>query len=160
MIKKNGIIFKGIVKNIKPVFDHPLLWEDQLKTLEGSRFDLIIEKETKPKTVSQLGYLFGGVIETTCLGSTCFEGWTKEEVLGYLLTKLTSYPKEVHYPDGHIEIIITHDDISMYDKDQMKVFIDKAIIFLSSTHGLVVLTPDEYRYEKYFGKIHKKEKEW
>lgn len=160
MTRKTKIVFKGTARNGQLIFDHPKLWESQIFELEGKRFDLVIEQESKPKSISQLGYLFGGIIESTCLRSNVFEGWTKDEVLAYLLSKLTSYTKEVIYPDGHRELIVTHDDISGYDKEQLRLFIDQVIIFLSSTHGLVVLSPDEYRYEKYFKNVETQEKEW
>jgi len=143
------VVFKGIMRNGRMVHDHPELFRKYKDSLEGKRVDLTLLEERKPKTRSQLGYYFGGIIEATCMTSNVFAGWTKEEIHEYLMTKLRSYSKEIFYPDGHREILSCHDRLEDYDLDQTKQYIDQVIIFLNMTHGLVVLDPDEYKYEKY-----------
>ena len=160
MTRKNRILFKGIVKNGKQIYDHPDLRKSFLEQIEGQRFEEITDIESKPKTRSQLGYLWGGIIEATCMASNVFAGWNKEDICDYLLSELTSYPKEIEYPDGHRKVMVVHDRLIDYDKEQLKVFIDRVIIFLADTHKLVVLTPDEYMTKKYFTKIEEPAKEW
>ena len=159
---KSRVLFKGTVKNHRVIFDYPSLWESRLSQLEGSRVQLTLDAEEKPKSISQLGYYYGGIIEATCLASTVFEGWTKDEVHEHLVSKLRSYAKELIYPDGHREIVICTEEIHNYDKESMTRYIDDVLRYLSVQHGLVPLNPEDYKYEKYHKTIdpQKEEKEW
>lgn len=148
-MKNATIVFKGTVKNEKLIFDYPHLYYKKVISLEGKRFEMVLNKEEKNKTRSQFGYYFGGIIEATCLQSSEFEGWTKDEVHQYLISTLRSYPKQIIYADGRREIVRFVESIEDYTLDQFSLYIDDVIKFLSVHHGISVLSPEDYKYEKY-----------
>lgn len=159
---KSRILFKGKIENGKVLFDYPTLFESRKSMLEGNRFQMTFDAEEKPKTPSQLGYYFGGIIEATCMQSTAFEGWTKDEIHEYLVKRLRSYPKELHYPDGHKEIENCTEEVRDYKMDEWAKYIDDVIRYLTMHHQITPLSPEDYKYEKYqkFINPHKEEKEW
>jgi hypothetical protein len=137
------IIHKGIVVNGRIEYDRPNIYIEKVNSLEGERVDVIIEKEKKFKTNSQLGYYFGGIIET-CLVTNAFEGWTKDEIDKYFRKKHLRYDRFFVHPITQKEYYTTFyrqlEDLSV---DEMKKFIDDVLNEIAEME-IYPLTPDEY----------------
>jgi len=149
MQKDPEILFTGEVKNQQCVFDKPLWWNENLKCLEGKRFDLTICEHKRTKSPPQLALYFGIIIKKYCMLNSQFAGWEWFEIDKYIRDNVASYPKTFQWADGRQRTIIVNDEISGYLVDQMNVFIEKVLQFLAEQHDIYIDDPVNFKLNKY-----------
>lgn len=143
IIKHLGIPVDGEFKPYKP----GLLKSDLLRN-NGKPMYLCLMPYREEKSVDQLGYLHGGIIEGTCIHTEMFGGWTHDEIYQYFLSKFAQYDVHKEASDGTIIEFPVREQIRDFSKKRMSKFIEDVIAFLS-INDIYVLSPDEYIVGKY-----------
>jgi hypothetical protein len=136
---------KGVVRNGKPIFDMPQLFQSKVDSLEGKRFDLLMEPEHEKVTVSQWAYYYGGIIKGTCMKTEAFAGWTDKEINQAILNHLRTSIKIVLFKDGSESTMSYVDDLKQYSKTEMVLYIEDVLNFLAEKE-IYPLPPDNYKY--------------
>src|SRR3989304_872155 len=130
MTKKG--IFYGIVKGGKIVLDTPQLFSTWIKTLEGKRIEVEIQKEQDDITTQQYRYLYGCVY-TPIAEET---GYTVDEVDGVskrlFLTQNKGTPKE-YVKEKH-----------RLSRSELAYYIDQCIMKAAEI-GVVCLPPNKFK---------------
>lgn len=129
----NSII--GTVKNGKVIYDKGLM-QVIIAPLEGSRIEITIKKFSGKKTISQLGYIFGGIVGHAAKEYGCLP----QEMYSLLMSECNKKPV-VNKKTG--EIAYVPFGLSSNDKFETAQVIDRAIRYLAE-NGICVETPDEY----------------
>lgn len=152
-IKHLGICKGGEFKPYKP----GLLKSDLLRN-EGKPMYLCLVPYKEEKSIDQLGYLHGGIIEGTCVHTEMFGGWTHDEIYNYFLTKFAQFDVHKEMPDGNIVEFSMREPIRDFSKNRMSKFIEDVINYLA-INDIHVLPPEEYIVGKYKAVKQKKVKD-
>ncbi len=145
--KPTQLKLRGDVKNEKPIYDHPDIYEMIMKELEGKRFEVIFKKEHIDVTANQWAYYFGGIIGGTCMRCAMFEGWTKDEIDLHFRKTLRSYTIS-RLINGKMTYEQGYDDIGRYSLDEMVLFIEDVLNYLA-TFEIIPLSPQDYNLKRY-----------
>jgi hypothetical protein len=125
--------------------------------LESERFQMILQKEVILRSTSSLGYYFGGIIRNTCMRSNLFESWTFNEIDNFFRKNFLTYKKELVRYIGikdkkrKKKIVVSvpvEDSLENLSQDKMNIFLNQVIAFLSQ-EGIEVLSPSDYKLQKY-----------
>ncbi len=153
MSKEIQYAHRGIVKSGQFLPDRPDMLNKEFSSFEDKRIIVSIEKETKSRTPSQLGYYFGGIIQGECMNSNSFSGWTKEEIHQYFMKKLRRYSKTMHYESEDRTIIqYFTEDFSAYNREKMTKYIEDVKNYLANEESIICKEPEEYLLNKYENK--------
>lgn len=136
---------KGILNNGKLIHDFPKVYKAKIDSLEGCRFELILEREHEKVTPSQWAYYYGGIIRGTCMKSETFSGWTFKEIHEAILKHLRTNTKVVIFPDGSETLMEYTDDLKQYSKLEKSKYIEDVLNFLAEK-DIHPLPPDYYKY--------------
>lgn len=139
------VVHKGTIINGRKVYDYPKVYQSKLDSLEGKRFEEILEIEHEKVTGSQWGYYYGGIIRGTCMKSEAFSGWTHEEIHEAILKHLRTNNKVVVLPDQSEIVMQYTDDLKQYSKNEMAKYIEDVLNFLGEL-DIHPLPPDYYKY--------------
>jgi hypothetical protein len=138
------VIHKGTIKNGIKCYDYPKVYQANLDSLEGKRFEETLEAEHEKVTNDQWAYLYGGIIRGTCMKSDIFSKWTFEEIKENLVKHLRTGIKIVikdgkSYPEKY------EDDLKQYSIQEMSIYIEDVLNFLAEL-DIHPLPSDYYKY--------------
>lgn len=152
------IILTGTVRHGQRYYHKPMLVQKIIDDLEGQEFEEIIKKKEKGKTHLQLAYYYGGIIKKTCMQSTLFEGWTEKEIDAFFKDEFLTYyaTKSVDGVEKDFPVV---EGLSKLTTQEMGQYTERVIQWLAE-HDIIVLTPDEYRLNKYEIKSTNSDDEW
>lgn len=129
--------FFGTIKDGQPVWDNPEICKRWIKRLEDQRFEATFQKESKSGTEAQRGYYFGCIVKGA-VNEGDFQGWTAEEIDGYLVKKFLTIDK------GTLkERIRSRAEEAGFTQEDWSEFIDNSIKDMAE-HGVIVLPPSHY----------------
>ena len=145
------LIHKAIVQRGQLLFKRPKLIKKLFDGLEGKDVNVTIEEHIRSKSLSQLGFFYGGIIRKSCMKANIFAGWEFDEIVDFFCRKYLSYKKEIIIiQDGieHRSIENVTQRLSKLDVEEMTIFIEKVIMFCSRVE-IEILDPSEYNLTKY-----------
>lgn len=127
------------------------LWKQQLLSLAGKEFEIVIKEKHKRPTVSQFGYYFGGILKT-CLQYEQFSHYTSVEELHKEVFQpmFLGYQVRVVVGKKKFDKVMVK-SLSDLNKQETAEFIDNVLNFLA-TEGIVILPKEQY-VEKYYREI-------
>lgn len=131
MLKKIAKFF-GEFKDGKLTLDRPKIFKTWAKSQTG-RFELTVGKESEDVTQQQWGYYFACVVGTA-VNNGDFEGWTADEIDGYLCKKFLTVDK------GTLKERVKSK--SRCTREEIAKFIDESIMDLAG-NGIIVLPPNK-----------------
>src|SRR4051812_44470344 len=125
------------------------LWHQQLISLRGKNFELIISERFRKPSRSQINYYFGGICGS-CFQSEDFSQLDKADDVHYhyFSPKFLSYSIEV-IVKGQKTIVRKERSLTDLSYTEMTEFIERVKIHCESELGIRILTPDEY-YDKHY----------
>jgi len=139
------VIHKGTIKNGIKCYDYPKVYQANLDSLEGKRFEETLELEHEKVTSLQWGYYYGGIIKGTCMKTETFRGWPYKDIEEAIRKHLRTTDKVVVFPDGSQNVMQYTDDLRQYSKDEMVIYIEDVLNFLAEK-DIHPLPPDYYKY--------------
>lgn len=131
------VFLKGWVNKGELQFDQESREQYAIKMhrLEGQRFEMTLERETKHRSKSQQGYFHGCIIETLRKTET-FGGWTHREIKEFLERE---YAPRI-YEDGKPYRIIPEEAWSTKIQEQVNERIREDMLV---QHNILIPLPNE-----------------
>ncbi len=139
-----SIKFQGYISNDgKLCPDNVELLREWLSAHAGERIELSLGKPKEPKTLQQLGYLFGHVIPQIAM----YTGYTDDEVYAFLKSKyLSEYILSDLGAQGSIDTTLIVKSLSECSKEEVSKFITQCVEFGQSL-GADIYPPEHYKGE-------------
>jgi hypothetical protein len=143
--------FGRITHSGKLFFYELELWNQQLQTLAGKEFEIIIKEKHKRPTVNQFSYYWGGILKT-CLTCEQFSHYTTVEELHKEVFQpmFLAYQVRVVVGKKKFDKVMVK-SLSELNKQETADFIDNVLNFLAM-EGITILPKDNY-VEKYYREI-------
>ncbi len=146
-MSKAEIIHYGQIRDGKKIYYRPELYEKQIEQLEGKKFEERIKEKSEKPSKETSGFYRGAIINS-CMESSIYEGWTKDEIHAYFASKFLSQIIEKQLPDGHRIEFVKVTSTSDLNQLEMNEFIVK-VIDDCAIKGIQILEPWEYNLTKY-----------
>ena len=140
----------GIAEKGKLTFDDPKTFLQNVKELEGEKFELILKKfkPYKQRSIEQNNYYWGGIV--TPLAE--YFGYTVDEMHEVTKMHFLGFKKEVKGKDGKTRMLYRAGSTASLSTAEFETLMSKIRSWASLEFGIYLLSPDEYQrkisYEK------------
>jgi len=130
--------FKAVCKNGAIWFDRPNVVSSYLAGLSGKVIEVVVQPWRESKTLSQLAYFHGPVLQ---IGSEA-SGYEKNELKDLLKRQFLTYHLTTK-KGQNVELVPSLADVK---KDVMSRFIDDSIRLIAKEFSAVVPPPDDVNF--------------
>lgn len=130
--------FKASIKNGAIFFDRPSVLHNYLLGLTDKTLEVVIQPWREDKTLSQLAYFHGPLLQ---IGSEA-SGYEKNELKDLLKRQFLTY----HFTTKKGTVVELVPSLADLKKDQMSTFIDDSVRLIAKEFHAVVPSPDEVKY--------------
>lgn len=139
----------GIIKNGKPIWDLPDLYQQQMWELEGKQFTMTIKETHKKVTMSQHNF-YRGIILPVCYESEFFRSYDNKDQIHdeYFAPRFLGYKKMIDLPAGKQEIMFIR-SLADFSITEMADYITKVIALCETELGINIPNP-EMAYNKFY----------
>lgn len=134
----------GKIVNGKKEYFNPILYKQQLDSLEGQEFEEVIKKRFRKVSEDAHAYYRGAILRTAHQHEDFIHFDKPDDIHDDIIVPMfLSHIKTVTLK-GRSTDKIEYVSTGSLNKEEMSVFIERVLAWLATEHGITVLSPEQY----------------